>query len=361
MLLLRPLQLGSLRLANRVFMAPMTRSRAGAGRVPTQLMAAYYAQRASAGLIISEAAQISLEGVGYPDTPGIHTPEQVAAWRAVTDAVHARGGRIWVQLWHVGRISHPCMQPDHQLPVAPSAIAADGEVFTPWGPKRLVTPRALDTAEVRRVVGDFAAAASCAKAAGFDGAEIHASGGYLIDQFLRDQSNQRSDAYGGSASNRARLLLEVVEAVAGVWGIERTGVRLCPRNMDFFDIVDSDPIGTFSLAIAELSRLRLGLLHVIEYPPDHEFAHRDPGPEMIPRLRGLFSGPIAVNGGFDRERAEAVLRAGMADAVSFGKPFLANPDLPRRFELRAPLNAPDVKTFYGGDARGYTDYPAWEG
>lgn len=353
--LFTPIQIGPLTLPNRVVMAPMTRNRAGAGNVPTALMSEYYVQRASAGLILTEATQVSPQGVGYPGTPGIHSDAQVAGWRRVTDAVHAAGGRIFLQLWHVGRISHPSLQPNGALPVAPSAIAPEGEAFTASGPQPFVTPRALETAEIPGIVAQFEHGARLARAAGFDGVEIHGANGYLIDQFLRDGTNRRTNRYGGSLANRARFLLEVTEAVAGVWGAERVGVRLSPRG-DFNDMHDSDPRATFGYAALALAPLGLAYLHIVE--PVGSLP--DGTPPLAPDLKDAFGGPLMINGGYTRPLAEAALARGVADLVSFGASFLANPDLPLRLVRNAPLNAPDPATFYGGDRRGYTDYPALE-
>jgi N-ethylmaleimide reductase len=354
-----PFRLGPLPLPNRVVMAPMTRNRAGPRNVPTALNATYYAQRASAGLIVAEASQVSPQGLGYPGTPGIHSAEQVAGWKLVTDAVHAAGGRIFLQLWHVGRISHPSLQPDGALPVAPSAIAPAGQAWTLDGMKPYVTPRALETAELPGIVEQFRRGAANAKAAGFDGVEVHAAHGYLLDQFLRDKTNQRTDPYGGSAANRARLLVEVMAAVAGEWGAERVGVHLSPTNLAFNDISDSDPPATFSTAVRELDRLGLGYLHLVEPGPGDPVG---PGP----RLNGAFFRPqwrnaLIVNKAYDLVRANAVLGDGAADLVSFATLYLANPDLPERFRRGAAFNPPDRKTFYGGSAPGYTDYAALPG
>ncbi|HYT72737.1 MAG TPA: alkene reductase [Gemmatimonadales bacterium] len=349
--LLSPIRLGTHELANRVMMAPMTRNRAGPGNVPTSLNATYYAQRASAGLIVTEASQVSPQGVGYPDTPGIHTDEQVVGWRRVTTAVHAHGGRIFLQLWHVGRISHPSFQPGGALPVAPSAVQPRGKVFTPRGPRPFVTPHALETEEIPGVVRQFADGARRARDAGLDGVEIHAANGYLIDQFLRDGTNHRTDRYGGSVENRARFLLEVTEAVCQVWGSDRVGVRLSPVH-SFNDMADSDPVRTFGHAAERLSEFGLAYLHVIEHVTPEA-----PEPLVTPLLRARFGGPLMVNGGYTQALAEAAVARGAADMVSFGKLFLANPDLPERFAEGAPLNEPDPSTFYGGDQRGYTDYP----
>ncbi len=351
--LLTPAVVGPYTLRNRMVMAPMTRSRAGEGNVPTSLMATYYEQRASAGLIVSEATQVSPQGVGYPATPGIHTDAQVEGWRRVTDTVHAKGGLIFLQLWHVGRISHPSMQPEGGLPVAPSAIAPAGSVYTATGLQPFVTPRALDLEEIPGIVRQFEEGARRALAAGFDGVEIHGANGYLLDQFLRDGSNQRTDEYGGSVENRARLLIEVTEAVVGVWGAERVGVRLSPTS-PFNDMSDSDPRATFGYAAEALSRFGLAYLHAI-LPGSADPETEDHAIARI--LRERFRGTVLLNGGFTRETGEAVLKNGLADLVSFGALFLANPDLPERFAEGAPLNAPNPKTFYGGNEQGYIDYP----
>ena len=345
--LLSPMQMGALTLKNRMVMAPLTRSRAGEGDTATSLIAEYYRQRASAGLIITEASQISLQGKGYPRTPGIFTDAQIAGWKQVTEAVHAEGGRIFLQLWHVGRMSHPDVYPDGSLPVAPSAIKAEGEIFTVKGLKRLETPRALETGEIPGIVADFRQAAENAKSAGFDGVEIHAANGYLIDQFLRDGSNIRTDAYGGSIENRARFLKEVVEAVIPVFGAERTGVRLAPI-FNGFSMHDSQPQATFGYAADLLSRYGLAYLHVMQLGEEtFDFAE----------LKRRFGGVYMANGGYDAARAAAAITAGEADLVSFGTLFLANPDLVERFRRGAPLNAADPGTFYQGEERGYTDYP----
>jgi N-ethylmaleimide reductase len=350
-----PFRLGPLDLPNRIVMAPMTRNRAGPGNVPTALNAAYYAQRASAGLIIAEASQVSPQGLGYPGTPGIHSAEQIAGWKLVTDAVHGAGGRIFLQLWHVGRISHPSLQPDGALPVAPSAIAPSGQAWTLDGMKPYVTPRALDTAELSGIVAQYRRGAENAKAAGFDGVEVHAAHGYLLDQFLRDSTNRRSDAYGGSAANRVRLLAEVMEAVAEVWRGERTGVHLSPTNLAFNDISDSDPAATFSNAVRALDRLGLGYLHIVEPGPGDPVSS---GPRLDAAFfRPLWRSALMANKAYDLARANAVLHDGAADLVSFATLFIANPDLPERLNRGVPFNPPDRKTFYGGAAKGYTDYP----
>jgi len=350
-----PFRLGPLDLPNRVVMAPMTRNRAGPGNVPTALNATYYAQRAGAGLIVSEATQVSPQGVGYPGTPGIHSAEQVAGWKLVTDAVHGAGGRIFLQLWHVGRISHPSLQPSGALPVAPSAIAPAGQAWTTNGMKAFVTPHALETNEIPGIVEDYRRGARNARDAGFDGVELHGANGYLIDQFLRDGTNKRTDRYGGSASNRARFLIEVTQALIGEWGGERVGVRLSPTN-PYNDIADSNPAATFSTAARELNRLGIAYLHIVEPGPGDPVAAGET-PD-IRFFRKVWRGPLIANKGYDLERANAVLRDGTADLVSFAALYLANPDLDERFRRGGPFNPPDRKTFYGGAAKGYTDYPA---
>jgi N-ethylmaleimide reductase len=350
-----PFRLGPLILPNRVVMAPMTRNRAGPGNVPGPLNAAYYAQRAGAGLIISEATQVSPQGLGYPGTPGIHSAEQVAGWRLVTEAVHNAGGRIFLQLWHVGRISHPSLQPDGALPVAPSAIAAAGQAWTLDGMKPYAVPRALQTNEVAGVVEDFRRGAALAREAGFDGVELHGANGYLIDQFLRDKTNRRTDRYGGSTANRVRFLIEVTAALIGEWSAERVGVRLSPTN-PYNDIADSNPAATFAAAAGELNRLGIAYLHIVE-PAAGDPVAAGEMPD-IRFFRRLWRRTLIANKGYDLARANAVLREGTADLVSFATLFLANPDLPERFRRGAPFNPADRKTFYGGAAQGYTDYPA---
>ena len=345
--LLSPYPLGSMTLRNRMVMAPLTRSRAGQGNVPTALMATYYRQRASAGLIITEASPISPQGTGYLRTPGIYTPEQVAGWRLVTDAVHAEGGHIFLQIWHVGRLSHRLVQPHGELPVAPSAIKAEGEIFTAQGLQPLETPRALDIAEIPGIVADYRRAAELAQQAGFDGVEIHGANGYLIDQFLRDGTNQRTDAYGGSLENRTRFLREVVEAVVPVFGAHRTGIRLSPV-FEGFSMRDSNPQATFNYAAQLLRPYGLAYLHVMQAGT----AAFDFG-----ALKRHFGGVYMANSGYDAARAAQAVADGTADLVSFGVPFLANPDLVERFRQGAALNTPDPATFYQGEAQGYTDYP----
>ena len=348
--LLSPITVGPLSLPNRVLMAPMTRSRADAVGNPTSIMAEYYEQRASAGLIISEGAVISPQGKGYPNTPGIFTDEQEAEWAKIVETVHDAGGRIFAQLWHVGRVSHPSLQPGGALPVAPSAIAPTGQLYTPEGMKPFVAPRALETAEIAGIVEDFRQAAERAKRAGFDGVELHGANGYLIDQFLRDGSNERTDRYGGSLENRTRFLVEIVEAVSSVLGPERVGVRLSPLSSSQ-GIHDSAPETTFQHAAASLRPFGLAYLHVIE-TRGKSFDWR--------ALRSAFGGPYVANGGYDRDSAAAAIIAGDTDLVSFGAPFIANPDLVERFRSGTQLNTGDRATYYSGGARGYTDYPALE-
>jgi len=353
--LFESVQLGSMALANRIFMAPLTRNRADANGVPGTLATTYYEQRASAGLIITEATQISPMGKGYINTPGIHSPQQVRRWREIVDAVHTKGGHIFLQLWHVGRISHSSLLPGNVPPVAPSAIRANSQTFISTGPAQVSEPVALTLDGIARTLSDYRAAAANARQAGFDGVEIHAANGYLIDQFLRSGTNQRSDLYGGPATNRVRFLAEVVEKVLEVWEPSRVGVRLSPTGT-FNDMADKNPEETFATAIKRLRSYKLGYLHIVE-------ASQDSGPQtaaekqLFASLRSQWRDFYVVNGNYDSERAEEAVRSGYADAVAFGRSFIANPDLPRRLQLRAPLNTPDPQTFYGGDSRGYTDYP----
>jgi N-ethylmaleimide reductase len=353
--LFSPYHLGDLALGNRLVMAPMTRGRAVDGNVPNSLAAAYYAQRASAGLIITEATQVSPQGVGYIRTPGIHSAEQVAGWKTITDAVHRAGGKIFSQLWHVGRVSHPDFH-DGALPVAPSALPVEGEAYTPRGPAKLVTPRALETNEIPGIVAQFRKAAENAKAAGFDGVELHGANGYLLDQFLRDGSNRRTDAYGGSVENRARLGLEVADAAIGVWGPQRVGYKLSPY-FSGYSMSDSNPIETFSFIAAQLSKRGLLYLHVSEAVAGPIAAPAGTR-RATPILREAFDGTLIANGGYDSASGQAVIARGEADLVAFGVPFLANPDLPVRYQTNAGLNAPDQTTFYAGEEKGYIDYPA---
>ncbi|MBJ6611606.1 MAG: alkene reductase [Candidatus Thiothrix moscowensis] len=343
-------QLGDLTLRNRVILAPLTRCRASAGRVPNALMAQYYQQRASAGLLLTEATSVTPLGVGYPDTPGIWSPEQVEGWKLITDAVHQAGGLIFLQLWHVGRISDPSYL-QGELPVAPSAIAAEGHVSLIRPEKPYAVPRALATDEIPGIVAAYRKGAENAKLAGFDGVEIHGANGYLLDQFLQDSTNQRTDAYGGSLENRARLLLEVTDAVIGVWGASRVGMHLAPR-CDAHTMGDSNPLATFTHVAQELGKRKIAFI----FTREHLAAD-----SISPALKQAFGGFFIANEGFDAASAQQVLEAGNADAVAFGKTFIANPDLPHRLQANLPLNPPDFQTFYGvglaDPAVGYTDYP----
>lgn len=342
-----PLKLGDLLLPNRVLMAPLTRSRAGTSRTPNALMAEYYAQRASAGLILSEATVVTPMGIGYADTPGIWSSEQVAGWKRVTRAVHAAGGRMFLQLWHVGRISHPVFL-DGKQPVAPSAVAPTGNVSLLRPATPFVTPRALERSEIPEIIAAFARGARNAELAGFDGVELHGANGYLLDQFLQDSANHRGDDYGGAIENRARLLLEVTDAAISVWGPGRVGVHLAPRG-DSHSMGDSDRAATFGYVARELGRRKIAFLCAREYV----------GPDSIgPQLKAAFGGVYIANEKFTRESAQEALDTGEVDAVAFGKLFIANPDLPARFLSGATLNAPQTDTFYRGGAAGYTDYPA---
>ncbi|MCU0574242.1 MAG: alkene reductase [Syntrophobacteraceae bacterium] len=355
-ILFEPYPLKTMTLRNRMVMAPLTRGRAEADGTPNDLMARYYRQRTEAGLIVSEATAISRGGVGWLGAPGIYTDAHVAGWRKVTEAVHEAGGRIFLQLWHMGRASHPDFL-DGELPVAPSAVAADEWSRTPLGKKRYVVPRALELDEIPGIVNEYAAAAERARDAGFDGVEIHGANGYLIDQFLRDGSNRRTDAYGGSVANRARFLLEVTEAVCGAWSPDRVGVRLSPTG-GYNDMRDGDPPATFGYAAEALNSFGLAYLHLMEALPGHPLAGTHE--RISPMLRTIYQGALIINGGFDAQLATAALARGEADLVAFGMLFLANPDLVRRFREGAPLNAPDYATLYTPGPQGYADYPALE-
>jgi len=352
--LFQPIKVGKLDAKNRIVMAPLTRNRASKGNVPTAMNAKYYEQRASAGLIIAEATQICPEGQGYLATPGIHSAEQIAGWKLVTKAVHDKGGLIILQLWHVGRISHTSLQPNGQAPVAPSAIRAEAKTYVAEGFVDVSEPRALELSEIPSLIESYRQAAANAREAGFDGIEVHSANGYLIDQFLRDKSNHRTDAYGGSIENRTRLLFEVTSAVAKEVGADRTGVRLSPIS-SFGDISDSDPQALFNRAIERLAPLGLAYLHIIEGETGGE---RAPQPFDYAAMRKPFKGAWIVNNGYDRAMAIEAVASGKADMIAFGKAFLANPDLPRRLRENAPLNKPDQNTFYAGDEHGYTDYPS---
>ena len=356
------LEVDSLFLPNRIVMAPMTRGRAGKERIPNDMMKEYYSLRAGAGLIITEGAQISEQGTGWEQTPGIHTEEQVAGWRKVTDAVHNCGGRIFIQLWHTGRASHSYFQPDGQQPVSSSAVPKndDDPVMTDEGKKDPEVPHALTKEEIRQVVADYHHAAQCAMDAGFDGIEIHAANGYLIDQFLRDGVNQRDDEYGGSFENRYRLLKEVVYAVLGVWDKERVGVRLSPTN-PFNSMSDSDPTALFTYIAQELNEFELGYLHLLEARPniDHPMA-QDGVPYVAPHIRDVYKGNLMLNAGYDAESGKEAIAEKKADFVAYGVPFIANPDLVRRYQEGAPLNEPNQDTFYTHEEKGYLDYPLLE-
>ena len=361
-----PLKAGALQLPNRIIMAPLTRSRATPDtRVPTPLQVEYYTQRASAGLIISEATSVRAMGVGYAATPGIWSDEQTEGWKKVTEAVHKAGGRMVLQLWHVGRVSDPIFL-NGALPEAPSAIRPKGHVSLVRPEKEFVTPRALETSEIPAVIADYKRGAENAKKAGFDGVHIHGANGYLLDQFLQDSTNHRTDAYGGSLEKRARLMLEVTDAVAEVWGPDRVGMHLAPR-MDSHDMGDSDRLGTFTYVGRELGKRGLGWIAAREarIGPDTKLVDSQGRPKEVanrdsigPAIKEAFGGVYIANESFDQAGAEAALADGVADAVAFGKLFIANPDLPKRFATGAPLNPWDTATFYSGGAQGYTDYPA---
>jgi N-ethylmaleimide reductase len=358
--LLRQIKLNDLELENRVIMAPMTRSRAAnEGNVPNDLMVTYYTQRASAGLIISEGTQISEQAVGYINTPGIYSQEQVAGWKKVTDAVHAEGGKIFAQLWHVGRMSHPDFY-NGELPVAPSAINPNDQSYTPQGFKKTVTPRALTIPEIKQIVQDYKAAAKNAMDAGFDGVEIHSSNGYLLHQFFNATSNTRTDEYGGSKENRARILFEVIEAIQGVMPVERIGVRLNPSLHGIFGMtLDEETIPTFDYIIDKLNNYNLSYLHLSE-PFNDVSAIPHAEQNIAKRYRPIYKGNLIINAGFTQEKGNAVIEAGEADMVAFGVPFIANPDLPERFRQDEALQEADKNTFYSPGAEGYIDYPTLE-
>jgi N-ethylmaleimide reductase len=349
-----PYKQGSLQLTNRTVMAPLTRSRAEAGNLPSAMAAEYYSQRAGAGLIVTEATQAGAGGQGYIATPGLYSPEQVAGWRKVTDAVHGKGGRIFVQLWHVGRISHPEFR-NGQQPVAPSAVAPRGvQTYTSKGFEDIPTPRPLEKAEIATIIDEFRSAAANAKAAGFDGVEVHGANGYLIDQFLEDSTNLRTDEYGGSLENRARLLFEVIAAVGQAWDSDRIGVRISPGGT-FNDMCDRHPTDTWGYVARRMAAMNLAYLHLIEPAPS---TGEHPLPDLSATyFRPLYPGTLIVAGGYTLEKANAVLQQELADLVAFGQPFLANPDLVERLRRGAPLNKPNAGTYYGGGAEGYTDYP----
>jgi len=355
--LFTPVTIGDLTLPNRIAMAPLTRNRASEpNTVPSRLAPLYYRQRASAGLVISEATQISQQGQGYVWTPGCFTDEQVEAWRAVTDGVHAEDGHMFLQLWHVGRISHVSLQPDGNKPVAPSAIAAKSKTFIASGFAEVSEPRALETEEIAGVVADYAHAAACARRAGFDGVELHGANGYLIDQFLRDGTNKRSDAYGGGVENRLRFALEVVDAILKVWPATRIGFRMAPVS-PANDIADSNPAALFGALIDELGKRNLAYIHVVEGATQ---GPRDIAPFDFVALKRAFCGAYIANNGYTRAMAIAAIKENRADMIAFGRSFISNPDLVARLKVDAPLAEGDRKTYYGGGAEGYTDYPIWK-
>jgi N-ethylmaleimide reductase len=363
--LFQPVQLGSYKLKHRVVMAPLTRSRSiQPGNIPSALNACYYAQRASAALIISEATQISQQGQGYAWTPGIHSSAQIEGWRLVTEAVHRAGGLIFLQLWHVGRISHPSLQPDGMLPVAPSAIRPAGNAFIEKedgtsGFTPFVTPRALETEEMPYIVRQYERAARNAKTAGFDGVEVHAANGYLLDQFIESSTNKRTDQYGGSVDNRSRLLMETILAVVGVWRADRVGVRLSPMGA-INEISDNDPEKTFGCIAKKLNDFNLAYLHIVNPAMaalESKTVLDARALRMVDLIRRKYRGTLIYAGGFDHDTAESWLQLGRADVIAFGRKFMANPDLPDRFRRNAPLNADDPSTYYGGGMRGYVDYP----
>jgi N-ethylmaleimide reductase len=353
--LFTPLQVGDITLKNRVVMAPLTRNRATRGNdAPNALNVEYYRQRAGAGLIITEGTQVSQQGQGYVWTPGMYSEQQIVGWRAITDAVHAEGGKIVAQLWHVGRVSHVSLQPGQQAPVSPSSLTANTKTYIESGFAPVSAPRELTLDEIPTIIGEFVTAAENAKAAGFDGIELHGAHGYLIDQFLRDGSNTRTDAYGGSIENRVRFALEVVEAVSKVFPKGRVGIRISPVS-PANDARDSDPQALFTYLVGKLSEAGIAFIHVVEGATREA---RDYLPFDYAALRKAFKGVYIANNGFDRELAIETVASGAADAVAFGRLFIANPDLVERLKRNAPLNTPDVATFYGGDAVGYIDYPA---
>jgi N-ethylmaleimide reductase len=359
--LLRPFDLGSFSLRNRVVMAPLTRRRATDDHVPVPLMATYYRQRASAGLIIAEATNISPVAVGYMNSPGIFNDVQEEAWKQVTTAVHERNGIIFLQLWHVGRISHPLLQPDGQLPVSASPIPAHGKVSTPEGHKNLVTPRALTIPEISKTIEDYVDASKRAIRAGFDGVEIHGANGYLPNQFLHTGSNIRSDRYGGSIKNRCRFVLEITEACCGAVGSEKVGIRLSPSGI-FKDMFDDDPIPLYEYLISELDGRNLAYLHVMEpyVVLEPEDKYKNYLKEVTAHFRSFFNGPLITNVNYTFESGNRIISEGKADLVAFGKPFISNPDLVERFRIGAPLSNWDKNTFYYGGAKGYVDYPEME-
>jgi N-ethylmaleimide reductase len=355
--LFTPVTIGDLTLPNRIALAPLTRNRAiDPNTVPSPLAPLYYRQRDAAGLLITEATQISQQGQGYAWTPGCFTDEQVEAWKLVTDVVHQDDAHIFVQLWHVGRISHVSLQPNGGAPVAPSAIAAKTKTFITSGFADVSAPRALETSEIAGIVADYAHAAACARRAGFDGIELHGANGYLIDQFLRDGTNKRTDAYGGSIENRMRFALEVVDAVLKVWPATRLGIRIAPVS-PANDVADSNPAALFGALAEALAKRNLAYLHVVEGATG---GARDVGGFDFMALRRAFTGAYIANNGYTRSLAIAAVRENRADMVAFGRPFISNPDLVERLRIDAPLAEGDRSTYYGGGAKGYTDYPLWK-
>lgn len=348
--LFEPFKLGDLMLSNRMVMAPMTRNRADENGIVSSMMATYYEQRSSAGLIITESAPVSMEGIGYPFTPGIYTEKQVASWLKLTEAVHVRGGHTFIQLQHCGRISHPSMQPNNATPVGASAVKPAGQAVTYSGMKDFETPRALNKREIPTIVMQFQHGAEMAKSAGFDGVEVHGANGYIIDQFLRDGSNCRTDEYGGNPQNRMRLLNDILDAVCTVWPSQNVGLRLSPEN-SFNSMVDSDPQTHFNYFIEQLSPRGLAYVHVLEGDMMTKTSMLD-----YPALRAKFAGTYIANNGYDLARAQEAISRGNADLVAFGLPFLANPDLVQRYQQNWPLNEANPTTFYGGSETGYTDY-----
>jgi len=355
MSLLTPYNLGDLSLSNRMVMAPMTRCRATSDNLPGPLAVTYYKQRSSAGLIISEGSQISPQGVGFVRTPGIYSNDQVKGWKKVTGAVHRAGGKIYLQLWHVGRVSHPDYL-NGDLPVAPSALPVNEVIHTPGGKQPVPVPRALKSEEIPGIVQQFRHGAVNAKKAGFDGVEIHGANGYLLDQFLRDGSNHRIDRYGGNLQNRSRLPLAVAEEVVNVWGAGKVGYRISPHFVSHA-MSDTNPRETFAYLVQKLGEMRLGYVHLVE-PVGGRLGAINPEAAMAPLIRNKFEGTLILNGGYDKVSATEAIEDGICDLVAFGVPFLANPDLPERFRIDAPLNQEDVATYYSGEEKGYTDYPS---
>jgi len=353
-LLLKPFENNGLQLKNRIVMAPLTRQRAGKGNVPNKMMADYYGQRASAGLIISEGSQISPQGCGYDDTPGIYNLKQVKGWKRITDAVHEKDGKIFIQLWHVGRHSHPCYQPGNRLPVAPSAVKEIGHIRTKEGKFDTVVPHALLTEEIKEIVNDYKDAAIRAMEAGFDGVELHGANGYLIDQFLQDGTNKRNDTYGGASRNRVRFMMEVLYAVCEAIGPEKTGIRLSPSGRHA-GISDSNPTELFSYAIGQLNQYQLAFLHLIE-PMEDVSGFPNYITKVTRYFRNIYKGTIISCGGYTPQSAEAALEENSTDLIAFGKLFISNPDLVERIACNGPYNDWDTATFYGGNRKGYTDY-----